>query len=166
MSALGGTIRAHEWVSGGVIPHATKIQFDSSIYLYGDGPVGHRWPANVADSGWANGYGGSVPEMLMGALLTFSDQFNPETEITSEPALIWARSIRDYGTYIVDGAGWDTCQVSIEWSPDHMVEEEFEVGVGFPDGRQHRVHVGGTQGVPGRHPVDTQQSDGRERQRR
>ncbi|WP_340538888.1 hypothetical protein [Nocardioides sp. GXZ039] len=137
MTAFGGTIRLGEWVRGGNIPHATKIEIFSRMWLTRDTALfkGYRWPALAADAGWAYGYGAAAPtprspHAVMGALLTLPNTFNVSA-LTTEPAQILARSIQDYGTYIVDGTGRDTVQVATEWSSRGRVTDEFRKEFGF-----------------------------------
>ncbi len=138
MTAFGGTIRLGEWVRGGNIPHATKIEVFSQMWLTRDTSRfrGYRWPALAADSGWASGYGTLAPrrrpaQAVMGALLTLPNSFDVDSRLRSEPARILARSIRDYGTYVVDGTGRDTVQIATEWSSEGRVYDQFQREFGY-----------------------------------
>ena len=139
MTAFGGTIRLGEWVHGGNIPHATKIDVYSQMWLTQDRTKfpGYRWPALAADSGWdgSGGYGSRAPDWrppdaVMGALLTLPRSF-PVDDLQTEPARILARSLRDYGSYIVDGTGRDTVTFATEWSNRGRVLDQFESEFGF-----------------------------------
>jgi len=142
MTAMGGTIRLGEWVRGGNIPHATKIDVYSQMWLTQEGRFpGYRWPALRADAGWATdggGYGSLAPQggssrpddAVMGALLTLPNSFDV-SRLRSEPARILARSILQYGTYIVDGTGRPTVAFATEWSSRGRVLDEFERAFGF-----------------------------------
>ncbi len=132
MSAMGGTIRLGEWVSGGAIKHVIKLEVDNSANLYGSGGSGHRWPANAADSGWdTGGYGGSVPEALMGCLVCLKTTFDIDASLTAEPAKIVALCLQTYGAYLVDGTGFSSAMFAIEWGPQGRVHTEFETEFGF-----------------------------------
>ncbi len=153
MTALGGAIRVGEWVPGGNIPHATKMELYTAYWLSkGPDGNGYRWPALDADSHWNNsanppagekpGYGtlrpGGPPPISaeMGVLLTLPNSFDLTT-LESEPARILARSIKNYGTYVVDGAGRDAVQFATEWSANGRVRDDFAStnpakGWGFP----------------------------------
>lgn len=133
MTAFGGTIRLDEWVPEGEIRHALKIDVYSQENLSPlDG--GYRWPALRADSGFDNpnhGYGGSVPEAKMGALLAVPPDFDVSS-LESEAAQILARTLQRYGAYVVDGTGWSTAAFAVEWGPNGRVKDEFERVWGFP----------------------------------
>jgi len=130
MTAFGGTIRLGEWVPRGAIRHVMKIEIDASDYLYGgDGPR-FRWPASRADAeSWR--YGGDLPDVKMGALVTLPPSFDLEG-LNSEPARILAVALQQYGAYVVDDAGRSTVQFATEWGPQGRVLAEFEDRWGFP----------------------------------
>ena len=153
MTAYGGTIRLGEWVRGGNIPHATKIEVYSQMWLTQNREKfsGYRWPALAADSSWSSssGYGtlapsSRPPDAVMGALLTLPVDF-PMLSLRTEPARILARSIRDYGTYIVDGTGRPTVAFATEWSSEGRVLEEFQTEFGFSPVGDHQSGVASPQ---------------------
>lgn len=133
MTAFGGTIRLGEWIPGGEIRHVLKIDVYSQENLSPtDG--GFRWPALRADRGYdhpSKGYGGTVPEAKMGALLALPRDFDIEA-LQSEPARILAQTLQRYGAYVVDGTGWSTAAFATEWGPQGRVTEEFQQVWGFP----------------------------------
>ena len=133
MTAFGGTIRLGEWVPGGEIRHALKIDVYSHENLSPlDG--GFRWPALRADRAYDNpdyGYGGSVPEAKMGALLAVPPDFDISA-LQTEAAAIIAQTLQRYGAYVVDGTGWSTAAFAVEWGPNGRVKDEFEAAWGYP----------------------------------
>ncbi len=130
MTAFGGTIRLGEWVPGGNIPHTLKFEVHS-IDVLSSSSQGFRWPALRADAGYQNGYGGSVPEARMGALVALPPTYDLAS-LETEPAKIVATTLQRYGAYIVDGTGWSTAAFAVEWSPAGRVRDEFEEVWGFP----------------------------------
>lgn len=99
MSALGGCIRPGELVPGADIEHALKILLDGrSLSSTHDG---FRWPAAHADSGFEDLYTGIVPACRMGALLHLLPTFDVDA-LNTEPAQIIARTLQQYGCYVVD----------------------------------------------------------------
>ena len=138
MTAFGGTIRLGEWVPGGQIRHALKLEVESAANL---SPLngGYRWPALRADAGYERGYGGSVPEARMGALVALPPDFET-AQLQSEPARILAEALRRYGAYIVDGTGWSAAAFATEWGPAGRVKDEFQASWGFRlDGHKDRT---------------------------
>ncbi len=142
MTAFGGTIRLGEWVPGGAIRHAIKVDLDSGANLSTVGG-GFRWPALVADSGYLAGYAGSVSEARMGSLLALAPDFDVAA-LATEPARILATTLARYGAYVVDGSGWSTAMFATEWGPDGRVIDEFEREWGYPLAG-HRPLVTGSQ---------------------
>lgn len=140
LSAIGGTIRLGEWVPGGVIRHAIKINLDASRYLhYDEETKGFRWPAPVAD-GYAPGYYGTKgnPEIecRMGALLALLSDLDLNSldfETGADgPAMILARAFQNYGAYIVDDTYQNVVAIATEFSPEGRVIDEFENVWGYP----------------------------------
>lgn len=133
MTAFGGTIRLGEWVPGGEIPHATKFVCNTNKWCADQTTQSacFRWPALRADSGAVSGYGSQAWPGLpsgakMGMLVSLPASFNVEA-LQTEPARILGRSIRDYGSYLVDGdAGLDVFMWAVEWSHEGRVIDEFE----------------------------------------
>lgn len=108
LSSLGGSIRSGELFSSDPIRHALKVnltQYELSIAF-----SGFRWPANTADSYYADGppsgYQGTVPACRMGALLAIrpSDYSTVYSQMHSDPArkILW--TLTYYGAYVVDNA--------------------------------------------------------------
>ncbi|CAN5358199.1 hypothetical protein BH09ACT12_BH09ACT12_24700 [soil metagenome] len=129
LSAFGGTIRLGEWTHGGEIRHALKIEIDGSRYLSLTGG-GFRWPAIRADAAATTKYGGLLPSLRMGSLLTLPPSYDVSA-LSSEPARILARALQRYGAYIVDNAGRDVVAYATEWGPQGRVLDEFEQEWGF-----------------------------------
>ena len=135
MSSLGGTIRMGELVPGGVIRHALKIGVYAQWYLAynNDGTRGYRWPAVKADSYASTGYGGTNPEMEMGALVALRPDFNVNG-LQTEPGRIVARALQDYGAYITDDTAWDATIIMTEWGNGGRVRDEFQSVWGYSFG--------------------------------
>ena len=134
MSSIGGTIRVGELVPGGQIRHALKVVIDSTQYTYydaNDPTPGYRWPAFTADAGADFGYGGSNPAVEMGSLLALRPDFDLNS-LRTEPARIIADALINYGSYLVDSAGWDAHYFATEFGPDGRVIDNFEANWGFP----------------------------------
>jgi hypothetical protein len=131
LSALGGTIRLGELTNNEPIRHALKVNIWSDEYLsYNsqDQTPGYRWPAQRADRYAANRYGGTNPELEMGALLAIPPDVTPESlGIESRPALKLFYALQDYGAYVVDDSGWNVTAFNLE----EGVEEEFEQTYGY-----------------------------------
>ncbi len=142
MSAFGGTIRLGEWVPGGTIPHAVKIEINAAENLSRSNG-GYRWPALNADKYAQSRYGGSVGAARMGALLALPQSFDVN-QLSSEPARILARTLKGYGAYVVDDTAWSAAAIAVEWSPEGRVSDEFARVWGFRlDG--HRSKSNGSQ---------------------
>lgn len=140
LSAIGGALRVGELTSG-MIRHVLKINLLGKENFYnGDG--GFRWPATKADGGYndpskANYYGGTNPEMRIGALLALHKDVvlesvsNNSLGLETEAALIIARALRDYGAYTVDNTAWDTYGLITEIGPEGRVSDEFKSLYGY-----------------------------------
>ncbi|GAB2673260.1 hypothetical protein GCM10027036_28380 [Flavihumibacter cheonanensis] len=140
LSAIGGTIRVGEFTAGR-IPHVLKINLWGKKNFY-KGGGGYRWPAVKADTGFDdptdfNYYGGKNPEMRIGALLALhkgldlSSISNNSLGLETEPGLIIARTLQQYGAYTVDNTAWDCYAFIIENGPDGLVRNEFKKQFGF-----------------------------------
>lgn len=133
MSALGGTIRLGEWVPGGRIDHALKIEVDCArwcTYDPDDTTPGYRWPAQKADDAAASRYGGTGPALEMGALLALPPDFDVDG-LRTEAARVLAVALRDFGAYLVDDTAGPTVAVAVEWSDRGRVVDEFAATWGF-----------------------------------
>lgn len=140
LSAIGGALRVGE-LSSGEIKHVLKINLWGRENFYnGDG--GYRWPAPKADGGYndpdaPNYYGGLNPEMRVGALLALHKDVvlesveNNSLGLETEPALIVARALRDYGAYTVDNTAWDTYAIITENGTQGRVSDEFKNIYGY-----------------------------------
>jgi lysophospholipase L1-like esterase len=140
LSAVGGTLRVGE-LSAGIIKHVLKINlFGKENFYKGNG--GFRWPASTADGGYddvnsGNYYGGSNPEMRIGALLAIpktavlESVSNNSLGLETEAALIIARALQNYGAYTVDNTAWDTYGLITEIGPDGRVSNEFKSLYGY-----------------------------------
>jgi hypothetical protein len=133
LSSIGGTIRLGEMsVAGSTIPHALKLNLDCARACY-RGPTrsqSFRWPATTADACAPGCYGGTNPALRMGALLALPAGFDVNA-LETEPGRILARTLRDYGAYLVDSTGWDSYAWSTERSPDGRFVDEFRRRWGF-----------------------------------
>lgn len=134
LSSLGGTIRVGELAPGKkIIPHALKVIIWAKHHIAyrQDGTIGYRWPATVAD-GYASPetYGGKVPALEMGALLALKPDFDLN-RLKTEPGKIVARTMRDYGAYVVDDTAWNFYGLAVERSPQGVVVDDFERDWGF-----------------------------------
>src|SRR5213593_1544536 len=133
LSSLGGTIRLGELVPGGVIRHVMKVNvYGLNNYYYDGTTQGYRWPASQADGCAATCYGGTVPALRMGSLLTIPASVNIDNlGLETEPAKILARAFQDYGAYAVDDTAWSVYAIETEFGPQGRVEDEFSAAWGF-----------------------------------
>src|SRR5881628_2079573 len=133
LSSIGGTIRLGELVPGGVIRHAMKVSLDGQANLFFDtSTAGFRWPATVADFCAPTCYGGTNAALRMGALLALPASIDVDgMGLETEPAKIFAHAFQNYGSYVVDNAGWSVYGLDVEFSPAGNVEEEFASSWGF-----------------------------------
>src|SRR5881396_764870 len=134
LSSIGGTIRLGELVPGSVIRHVLKINLYGLNNYYYDGTTqGYRWPASQADGCAATCYGGTVPALRMGSLLTIPASVNIDNlGLETEPAKILARAFQDYGAYAVDDTAWSVYAIATEFSPQGRVDDAFSTAWGFP----------------------------------
>ncbi|MGM9508960.1 Ig-like domain-containing protein [Larkinella sp. GY13] len=141
LSAIGGTIRVGEF-SSGQIRHAIKINLFGKENFYKDALGGYRWPATNQDGGYNdptayNYYGGTNPEMKIGALLALNKDvvLNSVSDnslgLKTEAGLILARAMRDYGAYTVDNTAGDFYAFITETGPDGSVANEFKQRYGY-----------------------------------
>jgi cell division protein FtsN len=133
LSSIGGTIRLGEMsVAGSTIPHALKLNLDCGRVCYKGVSLSDsfRWPATTADACAPGCYGGSNPALRMGALLALAPDFNVNA-LETEPGRILARTLIDYGAYLVDSTAWDAYAWSTERSPDGRFIDEFRQRWGF-----------------------------------
>lgn len=95
--------------------------------------VDYRWPATNDDTAAP---GGSVPECRYGSLLCLAAAFDVDTLLT-EPGKIIARTLKNYGAYVVDSIGSDPpspmrAALCVERSPYGRVHDEFQQVWGYP----------------------------------
>ena len=134
--------------------HTHTLKFEvHSIDVLSSSSEGFRWPALRADAGYQNGYGGSVPEARMGALVALPPTYDLAS-LETEPAKIVATTLQRYGAYIVDGTGWSTAAFAVEWSPAGRVRDEFEEVWGFATVGDIQSSSGRTEGLPRGHDPD------------
>ena len=122
LSTLGGSLRVGE-IEAGVIRHAIKMNVWAEQWLYYNGDesnFGYRWPATNADSvdnansNDYNYYNGSNPELVMGSLLSLTEEdYNAlKGTFKNEFSEILLDAYYNYGAYIVDNTGserWTIC---------------------------------------------------------
>lgn len=132
LSSIGGTLRLGELKPGNKIRHALKVNLYAKESISGQSP-GYRWPAVKADSYWQGTYGGSVPQLKMGALLALPPSVNVDEPgwLQTQPARILAWTLQNYGAYVVDDTGWSVYAIATEYSPDGDVTQEFQSTWGF-----------------------------------
>jgi hypothetical protein len=148
LSALGGTLRLNELVPGGVINHALQIDLDGAVNLYpGTASTCYRWPATKCDGNGPTGeYGGTNPQLVMGALLALPPTLNLDSlGLQTEPGMILATALQDYGAYVgndstrpVDsivtevGAGGSVAGYQPDTSAADFVPGQFQADWGYP----------------------------------
>ncbi|GAB3740441.1 Ig-like domain-containing protein [Spirosoma lituiforme] len=141
LSAIGGTIRVGEFASG-KIPHVIKLNLFGKENFYHDATGGKRWPATNQDGGYNdpsayNYYGGTNPEMKIGALLALNKDvvLNSVSDnslgLKTQAGLILARTLRDYGGYTVDNTAGDSYAFITETGPEGSVRQEFKQLYGY-----------------------------------
>ena len=132
MSIIGGSIRLGELLPGSVIKHALKMNIDKNYLFYDATTQGYRWPARKADGYAPTGYTGSNIVLRMGSLLALDKNLDINSiGLTTEPAKIIARTLQNYGAYIVDDPFWDVIAFGVEHSPDGRVITEFQNQYGY-----------------------------------
>lgn len=103
LSGLGGDIRGGELTSDAPIHHALKIGLSCDLSCSPENG-GYHWPANKADSGYQDGYGGSDPRVNMGTLFALPPDFDLDS-ITEPDTRKVAQALMTYGAYVVDSTG-------------------------------------------------------------
>lgn len=135
LSSIGGTIRYGEFTSG-EINHVIKMNLWGKLFVSHDNG-GHRWPGAAADGGYNdpysfNYYNGTVPELVMGSLLALNKIADINAMgFETTPGKILAKTLQDYGAYVVDNTGWDNFAIMTETGPDGIVRNEFYSLYGF-----------------------------------
>ncbi|MBD0260305.1 MAG: hypothetical protein ICV83_31705, partial [Cytophagales bacterium] len=145
LSAVGGTLRVGE-LSSGVIRHVLKLNLFGRENFYRDAAGGYRWPATKADGGFddpaaANYYGGTNPDMKIGALLAIHKSATltglgsgNSLGLETQAGLIIARALQNYGGYTVDNTAWDAYALVTENGPNGSVANEFKSLYGYDMG--------------------------------
>ena len=117
LSGMGGAIRLGELTNGSQpITHALKLElWAHSYYFYNYTSAFYdscyTWPATGCDSYYnsasGNGYNGSNPHLVPGALLAVPPGDAPAVaaQLTTLPGKQMLRALVDYGGYIVDDTG-------------------------------------------------------------
>lgn len=135
LSGMGGHLRPGELTGTAPIRHALAINLWGKANLYYDRSLspasgqlrgaGYRWPALQADSyaGQSDGYHGSNPATVMGALLTLPAGVTAESlGVTSAVGRKLFDAFRDYGAYVVDDSYWDSADLGM----DDVAMAEFQ----------------------------------------
>jgi F5/8 type C domain len=158
LSGFGGSIRHGELTGTAPINHVLKLNVPGD-YLYFDGNnpetavngvvldgKGYRWPADRNDSGAPGNYKTGILNKAakMGALVAIPAGVNLSSLGLTNPAAIkLAKTLQDYGAYIVDDAGavvsraaggeYDYAQFSL--SVQKEAEGEFREAFGYEFGQ-------------------------------
>lgn len=121
LSAIGGTIRLGEFLSG-KIHHPMKIAIWAKQYYY---CCTYHWPATNVD-GYANStyYGGTNPNLGPGALMALKPSFNVSS-LSTTPGKILAQALIDYGAYLDDDTYSNSWALDTEQGPNGRVQDEF-----------------------------------------
>jgi hypothetical protein len=129
LSSIGGSIRIGELTGSQPIRHALKVVLWGQKYLYYSPSIpGYRWPADRADSNAANQYKGTNPNLVQGTLLAIPPRVTEASLNLQTPAAKKLfHALQDYGTYVVDDAGWDAHYFAVEKG----VFEEFRATFGY-----------------------------------
>lgn len=127
LSALGGTIRLGEFLSG-KIHHPMKVDLWAAQYYHCCSPV---WPGTRVD-GYSTSatYGGTNPNLDPGALLALPPSFNVAS-LSTTPGKIIAQAFMDYGAYVVDDVGANGWAICTEQGPNGRVVDEFQALYGY-----------------------------------
>ncbi|HMH19439.1 MAG TPA: hypothetical protein VK572_14985 [Burkholderiales bacterium] len=135
LSAIGGSIHLGELRPGKPVRHALSIGVDTPVVLHSCATANDcfRWPAYVADAGATDptrGYGSRNPSavagMKMGALLAIPASVDINTlGLKTEPGMMLAWTLQNYGAYIVDSTGGPAFDIDADIGPDGSKEQEF-----------------------------------------
>ncbi len=135
LSAIGGSIRKGELTSNEPIKHALKLNVYAKNYLYYDRSAkqGYIWPADRHDSYAASGnnaYGGSNPNLRMGALLTIPKNITAESlGITTQVGKKLFYALQNYGCYIADDSAWSCYAFSAESGVCDEVQAKYGINL-------------------------------------
>ena len=127
-------MRLGELVHGGTIAHALQIDIDGKVNLFkGTAQTCFRWPATKCDGYGPTGYGGTNPALAMGALLAIPQTLDlTSLTLQTEPGMILAKALQDYGAYVTNDAARSVNNIVTELSPQGSVLTEFQGAWGFP----------------------------------
>jgi hypothetical protein len=126
LSALGGTVRLGEFLSG-AIHHPMKTSIWGQQYYY---CCTYHWPATTVDGYASSSYGGTNPNLGPGALLALPPSFNINS-LSTVPGKIIAQAFIDYGAYLVDDVGANGWAFDTETGPNGHVQDEFQTLYGY-----------------------------------
>lgn len=143
LSAIGGSLRVGELRPGLAAPrHVLKVNVDSAVVMH---PCVvrtdcGRWPSKGADSYAAsttNGYGylgtNQPAGMKMGALLAIPASIDINSiGLESQPGLLLAWTLQNYGAYVVDSTGGGAFAIEAENGPDGSLRTQFQSDWGYP----------------------------------
>jgi hypothetical protein len=129
LSSFGGSLRKGELSSSLPLHHALKVNLFGHKYLSPSGGC-YRWPASHCDgyalkAGDPNAYGGSVPQLRMGALLALPPDQDCNALANTNQARKICHALQDYGAYVADDTAWDVHAI------DHEAGAEFGDGGSF-----------------------------------
>jgi hypothetical protein len=139
LSSIGGSLRVGELRKGGEAPrHALKLNVDAYHELLRCPSAANcfRWPAVTADSYATTRYGVANPTqaggMKMGALLAIPSSVSiASLGFETEPAMMLAWTLQNYGGYIVDDTYGPAFAFSAESGPDGVFRDQFKSDWGF-----------------------------------
>jgi len=128
LSSVGGTIRLGELTGSAPIHHALKVDVDGRYLFHSAQNPGFRWPANTSDACAPSCYTGTLPGMVLGALLAIPPTATEQTlGLTTPAGRKLFHALQDYGAYIVDNSD----DVSYNLAVENGVKSEFRTAFGF-----------------------------------
>ena len=146
LSSIGGSVRRGELIGANPLTHALKVNVYCARYCSatvgpGGGP-GYRWPAIASDQfcgAQACGYGGAVPDVMMGSMLAVPPELNESSAnvvlpgcdatggLTTDVGRKLFRALQDYGAYIADDAAWDVYSLDVEAGVQQEVQAKYGI---------------------------------------
>jgi protocatechuate 3,4-dioxygenase beta subunit len=126
LSALGGAIRLGELVPGGVIDHALQIDVDAPNLYQGTAATCFVWPATRCDTYGPTSYGGTNPDLAMGALLALPPTLDLNSLGLDPAGMILAKAFQNYGAYIANDADRSVNNIVTELSPSGSVAGVYD----------------------------------------
>lgn len=132
LSALGGVLRLDE-----LLPETEPPRHVLAVHVWGQENFWDstsdeecfRWPASRGDAFCKEDYGGTQPELRMGALLVLPSGSQPPLRTDAAKKLAW--TLQNYGAYVVNDAGSSSYAFNVELSPEGWFSEEFRKAWGF-----------------------------------